>query len=105
VACQVLVWLGRDLDVVRTAAEGIARDADALTSAWREAGIPLGDAADVVAALVAAFGDEVALVGLRVGRSGEVQAAVHLPGRARSTVMVVRRTDAGWVVPDPSGSA
>jgi ATP-dependent Clp protease ATP-binding subunit ClpC len=103
VACQVLQRLGHDLDVVRTLAKLVARDDEALTPAWREVGIDLPEAAAVVAALVEAFGDGVRFMALRVRRSGEVQAAVHLPGRPRSTVVAVHRTDEGWVVPDPSG--
>jgi ATP-dependent Clp protease ATP-binding subunit ClpC len=102
VACQVLLWLTRDLEAVRTAAERVARADEALTPAWREAGIELGEAPAVVAALVEAFGDEVRLMGFRVRRSGSVQAAVHLPGQPGSTVVTVERADGGWVVTDRS---
>jgi len=103
VACQVLLRLGRELEVVRTLAELVARDDEALSPAWRAVGIPLAEAAAVVAALMDAFGDEVRFMGLRVRRSGEVHAAVHLPGRPRSTIVAVHRTDRGWRVTDPTG--
>jgi ATP-dependent Clp protease ATP-binding subunit ClpC len=103
VAYQVLLRLSGDLDGVRTVAELVAHEDEAHAPARRPAGLEPAEVTAVVAALVEAFGHEVRVTGLRVRRSGDVQATVQRPGRVRLTTVTLRRNDGGWLVPDPSG--
>jgi ATP-dependent Clp protease ATP-binding subunit ClpC len=101
VACQVLLRLSGDLDGVRTVAELAAHEDEARTPALRPAGLEPAEVTAVVAALVEAFGDEMRLTGLRVRRSGDVQATVRRPGRVRHSAVTLQRIAGGWAVPSP----